>query len=711
MNHRTISATTLAALVLVATVGLCWQYLAAGDGGARAGFAGVDLVRYYYPVTQFLHETLSDGRFPLWNPYQFAGFPILAAPAAGYLYPPTLILAAFFPASISLELHSILHLLIGGWFMWLLLKRAGAEDMAALVGALAFALSAEMVRRSEMTSYLSTAAWIPAIFWAALATTEDPRFRRALTLAVVFALAFLGGNSQGLLYTMQALVPFVLLSLWCRQATAPKRLSAVGWIAFASVLTLLFAAPQLLATAELAADGSRNLGGLRPKDAYWGSISHFQLLYGLTGAEFPKGVGYVAPFVAFLAFCALPSRKHLWFRMFLLALTIITGLYMLGPRTPVWWFFFNLPMGAIFRNPSRAGTLFAFALCGLAGFGAHNLLSVVRHWRPAGWVPFAAGTCLLGGMIFASLDAAPKPRAFALLREQPRYGPPTLTEIGSRGQEFERIFVDDGFDLLSFRRQIKSGMMNRRFLVGDYEPLIPRAYLDLFDRDSLWHGHLSLGVFAASKRAAEAADFRRLLNLLGVRFFVSQGKYAKNLISLAATTKPVQSGKTWVGETPNPGPRAFIVNETIVESDPKKARSLLLAPDFDFRTQAIIESGAHLIPPNANHRKTKAHIVLYEPEAVDIQAFCEDPCLLVLTDLFYPGWEARVDGEDTEIVRTNMAFRGVFLPPGEHLIEFVYRPIGFFVGLGLLAIGVATAGVGLFVTARRSRTKLHREAR
>jgi uncharacterized membrane protein YfhO len=80
-------------------------------------------------------------------------------------------------------------------------------------------------------------------------------------------------------------------------------------------------------------------------------------------------------------------------------------------------------------------------------------------------------------------------------------------------------------------------------------------------------------------------------------------------------------------------------------------------------------------------------IVRYEPARIDIQVRAAAPALLVLSDLFYPGWEATVDGRPAEILRANYAMRALAIPKGAHEVRFLYRPASFRAGVAASAAG------------------------
>ena len=72
------------------------------------------------------------------------------------------------------------------------------------------------------------------------------------------------------------------------------------------------------------------------------------------------------------------------------------------------------------------------------------------------------------------------------------------------------------------------------------------------------------------------------------------------------------------------------------------------------------------------------------------------PGFLVLSDTFYPGWKAEVDGNPTEIYRANYAFRAVPVDAGNHTVKFFYTPTHWKVGILISSASllIAIAGLG-----------------
>jgi len=98
--------------------------------------------------------------------------------------------------------------------------------------------------------------------------------------------------------------------------------------------------------------------------------------------------------------------------------------------------------------------------------------------------------------------------------------------------------------------------------------------------------------------------------------------------------------------------------------------------------------------------RDEVRIIEYAPERVIVQATLGGNGLLVLADMWYPGWRAYVDGQEQPIYRVYHVFRGVYVPAGAHKVEFVYWPVTVLWG-GLISV-VALAAIGLWASVPRS---------
>ncbi|MCC6189308.1 MAG: YfhO family protein [Anaerolineales bacterium] len=164
----------------------------------------------------------------------------------------------------------------------------------------------------------------------------------------------------------------------------------------------------------------------------------------------------------------------------------------------------------------------------------------------------------------------------------------------------------------------------------------------------------------------------------------------------------VHSGDVKIYELQTLLPRAFVVPSAEVVSDPE-ALARLADPGFDPAGQVLLAE-----PPATDSAMPATGggapaIVAYTAERVEVRA--AGPGYLVLTDAHYPGWTASVDGEPAPILRADVMFRAVALPPGEHRVIFRFQPRSVSIGLGISGAAWALlliVGVWLLGARRRS---------
>lgn len=162
-----------------------------------------------------------------------------------------------------------------------------------------------------------------------------------------------------------------------------------------------------------------------------------------------------------------------------------------------------------------------------------------------------------------------------------------------------------------------------------------------------------------------------------------------------------------IWENHNVLPRAFLVGQVAPVADIGAALDLMKRGAIDPARVAVVEGAppeeVAALSPAGGEVAIRDRTATYT--ALDVDA--GGPSLLVLTATHYPGWIVTVDGRAVPIYPADVAFRGVFVPAGRHVVEFAYRPLSFMLGLAialaaLAVVAVVAAGPWL-LRARRKR--------
>ncbi len=146
-----------------------------------------------------------------------------------------------------------------------------------------------------------------------------------------------------------------------------------------------------------------------------------------------------------------------------------------------------------------------------------------------------------------------------------------------------------------------------------------------------------------------------------------------------------------------------------VEPDRKQILAAMSAPTFEPRRSVFVETDPPELfrsqpSPSGVSPDVTAHVETeeYTPRRVRGRVHCSVPGVVLLSDTFYPGWYATVDGAPARIYRADYVMRAVFVPAGDHVIEFRYVPLSFQLGAAISVVTVAAWAVGgLWLRARR----------
>jgi hypothetical protein len=129
-------------------------------------------------------------------------------------------------------------------------------------------------------------------------------------------------------------------------------------------------------------------------------------------------------------------------------------------------------------------------------------------------------------------------------------------------------------------------------------------------------------------------------------------------------------------------PRAYIADKAVFVQNENESLRALKDPSLDLGRTAVVEkSEAHprysLSQTGPASTKDLVNIVNYSPDRIVVNTAYPNPGFLVLTDQYFPGWRAYVDGSQQPILKANYLFRAVYLGGGKHTVEFRYQPSSF----------------------------------
>jgi hypothetical protein len=783
-----------------------------------------DLGPYFIPPRFFWVESIKNGDFPLWNPYQFSGHPFFANPQHAIVYP---LNGLFFllPFDTAFNAIIILHFFLGGLFTYLFLRDLRLHPTGALISGLIFMLSGYLLSVHSLLSCLLSVIWTPLIMMFFRRAIGNPGSKNEIITALFITISFLGGGVE-IVYGNFLLLLFMAMFSSFSDITVvgdkPHRykfLSSVpiywGRIEFLlnrfkslfiiSAIFLLLSAIQFIPFLELWVHSIRGKGlsyqeatvwSFAPKDIllfflpdmygyfidmkkYWINQCWFKTLY--TGG---------LPFILSLIFFFFPHRVPLpnggegrvrgfgKERRLFLSLMIFSLFLSLGQYNPLYPFVFKyVPFFNGIRYPVKFLYIFILILSITAGMGFEKLVEFSKEGGRRGMKHLFIIFALVSGISliililghqeiehllrgkgvdapdfnFLPVNLYHAKRFlfyltlfFLLLRIGHEVQWKGWTKVlliffliadlfgnmGFYGKErtsdyFQKTKVQEiiASDKEHFRvfATGKTVAQETPILIGGESPLsvfkekhIPTMNL-LFRLHDVWGidvVHLKrVDDLYKAFIGAPSISSNNLVHLYGIKYVISvtpiekgspfeliyarlEGLRGKKEDLLKENTIKLYRNRKHLR-------RGWFVKEFLILNE-KSILATLTSKEFNPQKKVVLEEEPIWTKvPICPDLKNKIDLISESNNRLQFLVKVREESLLILSDTYFPGWKAYLDGKPVKIFRANYNFRAVSIPPGKHEVKFVYHPLSVKLGVLVTSLGI----IGILVMGLSSQFK------
>jgi hypothetical protein len=657
---------------------------------------GDDVFRSYGFFREFFVQSLKSGTVPWWNPYLFSGTPFLANPSVSFLYPLNW-LFIFLPINSAFAIIFAVDILIAltGSY-WLGRRVMSVSRLAAFAGSLVFGLSGFFFARiwGGHAETLAAAAWVPWVYGAYTLSFLEINPKRIIFAGIIFAVQILSGYQTIALFTLEAVgITALLISL--KNRSFRPFVSLIISLVFGMGLSFV----QLLPNLEFfrhsvriltlpyswASTGAINWQSLRQMVTPFfqgDQVSFVGLPPNYWEQAAFSSVTAVILVLIVLVYLLIKSPKFLKgfkllnnksiFILCFIFMVLFSVWMALGPNAPfdIFKFFWQyVPLYRNIRIPARHLMLLDFALSGLVMIAvnrfkpkpiqvlliiliAFELINFDRH--------FITFTPTIGSMhdisLIKRLTTESKP-----IRLLQNFG----CWISPRDAlDFDavmpyRIFSATGYDpsmLAGYFNFADAVNNSKSSSISDFNVQIP--YLNVY---------------------SEAFDFLNIKYLMVPTQYDSVG--GANAKFTVVKTDLEKGYRLYENKTVMP--RFFMVkNIEVFVADSEIAT--LIGQGKNLKENLLVrQNQIAKVPVLSNCGKADkpvVQLISYNTNAITLNT--ESPCdaYLSTSEVAYPGWRAEIDGVETKIITSNLAFRSIPVPRGKHTIIMRYVPQIFMIG-------------------------------
>jgi hypothetical protein len=770
-------------ILVISNVILFWQFYFKGllpfpgdllvsyffpwNSGGFAGFDpwtihkdlnAADVLRQMYPWKEFAFNMIRQGQIPLWNPYNFSGYPLISNLQSSVFFPGNFVFLFLSTLWAWISLVIFLPLLFN-IFTYLFLRSLKLSRFASIYGGIVMMNLSHISVWHEQLIITQTVLFIPLVLWLVNKFFETGKKIYFFLIPLFLGFCILGGHAQTVIYLYTIALVFMVYRKFSWKQILFCFSIAIGVAALQLIPTLeiyllsaregeatrkLFA-PYVLPWKYLITIFVPDFFGNPATGNFWGrNYSDFQIFSGVSATAFAFMAIYhewkktiVKVFFGLSVFGLLfamwpfayvfhylnvpiiatgvPARIILIYQIsvtFLaaigfnywlenygkLTLRKLIPVYLMGVIFVFIWIFVRMQNGTNFDIAER-NTLLPTLMC----LKTIVILTFCCFF-PIKRLKYVLATVfiLISSVVYSyffnknspfapAKFAFPQHRVFTFLQEQAGvdrfYGFGTAY-VDKNFATYFGVYAPEGYDSLYIKRY---GELLASTKDGKLPKDVLRSDAEFGSEDNVYRN--------------------RLFDLLGIKYILDKNDTPKsnwepdNLSFPEDKYKLVWQSYKWKAyERKTVYPRAFVVSSYEVIKDKQKIISRFYDPLFNPRQTVILEENPGLPASSDSISSSDAKISSYSPNKVVVNVSSKNPGLLLLSDTYYPGWKAFINGGETKIFEADYSLRAVKIPGGKSTVSFVYDPLSFRAGLfvSLISVGIIFFGI-IFVSQRNKK--------
>ena len=688
----------------------------------------------HYPWAKYYANMLKQFSLPGWCPEMQMGFPLLAEGQIGVFYPLNILLFFLFPFHWAYNLSILIHFFIGALFFYFFARYLSLSPLSAWVGAIIWIFGSAYAGIEYNLMSMRVLVWMPLTFLLSEKILKNPKIVQSLFLGSIFFIQWVAGFTQFAFYSIGLTILYFLVNF---TRVYPKKYFSLIIFGIGFISGLGLAMVQLWPSLELSQSTLRFLDA----NIDFAMLGKFPI-FSLFSAFFPYATGvlsgfriYVGTTSLFFIVVAYYFRKHnqvnLYFIFSVLLLFCAVGFPLYGWMIQIFGLYY-------FRTPAKLTLFVCFFLALLVAHGIHFFSENSSDDRLSQSKRMYMKLCTGMTTVFVASH-------FFL-----KYGPELLKKLGhfyvdrfivnhlfhqrSSIEYYEKVnamvtslqtlfsftwqnvciifFMGVGcvvlFSCYRYKKYILASLicvelfffsfygtglrgnisryaaideheLQRLFLtekklfriywyaenqeqldqlgispnqnmlygisaVGAYSPLIAKSYAQFMDR--LGNFDDSLG-YHFSQKDLFFHELHRL-SLSNVKYIYSPKELTHPTLKKVMKT---------------PRGNYLYLNEKVF-------------PRFYF------------IPEHEQMKASDIEVQLYTPQEIKLHLNVKDSGWIGMSEFFFPGWKAWVDGEPVVIEKTQDIFRKIHVPKGNHTVICRFESISFYKGIKISCLSL-----------------------